>query len=43
MSKSELHVIQAKVDALRADVEEAVANKEQEALNLSFSKITSPL
>ncbi|HNP60601.1 MAG TPA: efflux RND transporter periplasmic adaptor subunit [Nitrospirales bacterium] len=42
VSKSELYVIQAKVDALKADVEEAMANKEQEALNLSFSKIRAP-
>lgn len=42
VSKSELYVIQAKVDALKADVEEALANKEQEALNLSFSKIKAP-
>ena len=42
VSKSELHVIQAKVDALKADVEEAMANKEQEALHLSFSKIKAP-
>jgi membrane fusion protein, multidrug efflux system len=42
VSKSELHVIQAKVDALRADVEEAVANKEQVALNLLFSNIRAP-
>ncbi|MFZ1747854.1 MAG: efflux RND transporter periplasmic adaptor subunit [Nitrospirales bacterium] len=42
VSKSELHVIQAKVDALKADVEEAVANKEQVALNLSFSNIRAP-
>lgn len=42
VSKSELHVIQSKVDALRADVEEAVANKEQVALNLLFSNIRAP-
>ncbi|MDR4496104.1 MAG: efflux RND transporter periplasmic adaptor subunit [Nitrospirales bacterium] len=42
VSESELHVIQAKVDALNADVEEAVANEEQVALNLSFSKIKAP-
>ncbi|MCA9419998.1 MAG: efflux RND transporter periplasmic adaptor subunit [Nitrospira sp.] len=42
VSKSELHVTQAKVAALKADVEEAVANKEQEALHLSFSKIRAP-
>jgi RND family efflux transporter MFP subunit len=42
VSKSELYVIQAKVDALKADVEEAKANKEQQALNLSFSKIRAP-
>ncbi len=42
VSKSELHVIQAKVDALKADVEEAVANQEQVALHLSFSQIKAP-
>lgn len=42
VSKSELYVIQAKVDALKADVEEALANKEQQALNLSFSRIRAP-
>lgn len=42
VSKTELHVIQAKFDALRASVEQAVANKEQEALHLSFSKIRAP-
>lgn len=42
VSKTELYVIQAKVDALKADVEEAIANKEQQALNLSFSKIRAP-
>jgi RND family efflux transporter MFP subunit len=42
ISKSELHVIEAKVNALIADMEEAVANKEQVALNLSFSKIRAP-
>ncbi|GJL70228.1 MAG: hemolysin D [Nitrospirales bacterium] len=42
VSKSELYVIRAKVDALKADVEEAMANKEQQALNLSFSKIRAP-
>jgi membrane fusion protein (multidrug efflux system) len=42
VSQSELHVIQAKVDALKADVEEAVANQEQVALNISFSQIKAP-
>lgn len=42
VSKTELYVIQAKVDALKADVEEALANKEQQALNLSFSRIRAP-
>jgi membrane fusion protein, multidrug efflux system len=42
VSKSELYVIQAKVDALKADVEEALANKEQQALNLSFARIRAP-
>lgn len=42
VSKSELHVIQAKVDALRASVEQAIANKEQQALHLSFSEIRAP-
>lgn len=42
VSKSELYVIQAKVDALKADLEEALANREQQALNLSFSRIRAP-
>lgn len=42
VSKSELHVNQAKFDALRASVEQALANKELEGLNLSFSKIRAP-
>jgi RND family efflux transporter MFP subunit len=42
ISQSELHVMEAKVNAAKADVEEAVANKEQVALHLSFSKIRAP-
>lgn len=42
VSKAEFDVTKAKADALRADVEEALANKEQAALRLSFSKIKAP-
>ncbi|WAK00460.1 efflux RND transporter periplasmic adaptor subunit [Methylobacter sp. YRD-M1] len=42
VSKAELAVTKAKVDALKADVEEALANKEQVALQLSFSRIKAP-
>lgn len=42
VSKAELKMIEAKVDALKASVEEAEAHKEQAALNVSFSKIRAP-
>lgn len=42
VSKTEIDVTTAKVDALRADVEEALASKEQVALQLSFSQIKAP-
>jgi RND family efflux transporter MFP subunit len=42
VSKAEFAVTKAKVDALKADVEEALANKEQAALQLSFSQIKAP-
>jgi RND family efflux transporter MFP subunit len=42
VSKAELKMIEAKVDALKASVEEAEAHKEQSALNVSFSKIRAP-
>ncbi|MDO9169184.1 MAG: efflux RND transporter periplasmic adaptor subunit [Methylobacter sp.] len=42
VSKTEFEVTKAKVEALKADVDEAMANKEQVALNLSFSQIKAP-
>lgn len=42
VSNTELHVAQAKVDALKADVEEALANKDKVALELSFTQIKAP-
>ena len=42
VSKAELKMLEAKVDALKASVEEAEAHKEQAALNVSFSKIKAP-
>ena len=42
VSKTEFHVAQAKVDALRADVEEAKANKDKAALHISFAHIKAP-
>ncbi|OAH99986.1 efflux transporter periplasmic adaptor subunit [Methylomonas methanica] len=42
VSQPELDVLQAKANALRAKVEEAVANKEQVALHLSFAQIKAP-
>lgn len=42
VSKTELEVLEAKVNALRAKVEEAQANKEQVALHLAFSQIKAP-
>lgn len=42
VSKAELKMIEAKVDALKASVEEAEAHKEQAALNVSFSKVRAP-
>ena len=42
VSKAELKMVEAKVDALKASLEEAEAHKEQAALNVSFSKIRAP-
>jgi RND family efflux transporter MFP subunit len=42
VSKPELEVLQAKANALKAKVEEAVAHKEQVALHLSFAQIKAP-
>ena len=42
VSKTELDVIKAKTDALKADVAEALAHKEQAALHLSFTQIKAP-
>jgi len=42
ISKTELDVIKAKTDALKASVEEALAHKEQAALYLSFAHIKAP-
>jgi membrane fusion protein (multidrug efflux system) len=42
VSKTELEVLDAKINALRAKVEEALANKEQVALHLDFSQIKAP-
>lgn len=42
VAQSELAVAQAKVDALKADVEEAIANKEKEALEMSYTQIRAP-
>lgn len=42
VSKTELDVIKAKTDALKADVEEALVHKEQAALQLSFAHIKAP-
>jgi len=42
VSKAELKMNEAKVEALKASVEEAEANKEQAALRLSFSQIKAP-
>jgi len=42
VAKAELEVAQAKVAALRADVEHANADKEQTALLLSFAQIKAP-
>jgi RND family efflux transporter MFP subunit len=42
ISKSELDVIKAKTEALKADVVEALAHKEQAALQLSFTQIRAP-
>ena len=39
ISKSELDVIKAKTDALKSDVLEALAHKEQAALQLAFTQI----
>lgn len=42
VSKTEREVLEAKVNALQAKVEEALANKEQVALHLSFAQIKAP-
>ncbi|MFU8788897.1 MAG: efflux RND transporter periplasmic adaptor subunit [Methylobacter sp.] len=42
VSEAELDVIKAKADALKAKAEEALANKGQVALNLSFTQIKAP-
>jgi RND family efflux transporter MFP subunit len=42
VSETEFHVTQAKVEALRADVEEAKANKDKAALHISFARIKAP-
>ncbi len=42
VSETELEVIKAKTDALKADVEEALAHKEQVALHLAFTQIKAP-
>ncbi|MDD5268455.1 MAG: efflux RND transporter periplasmic adaptor subunit [Methylococcales bacterium] len=42
VSKTELDVIKAKTDALKADVEEALAHKGLAALHLSFTQIKAP-
>lgn len=42
VSRPELDVLQAKANALKAKVEEAVAHKEQVALHLSFAQIKAP-
>ncbi|MCQ8103435.1 efflux RND transporter periplasmic adaptor subunit [Methylomonas sp. SURF-2] len=42
VSKTELEVLEAKINALKAKVEEAQANKEQVALHLDFSQIKAP-
>jgi membrane fusion protein (multidrug efflux system) len=42
VSEPELAVTKARVDALKADVEEAAAHKDQAVLNLSFSQIRAP-
>jgi RND family efflux transporter MFP subunit len=42
VSETELDVIRAKTDALKADVEEALVHKEQTALQLSFAHIKAP-
>jgi RND family efflux transporter MFP subunit len=42
VSESELAVALAKTDALRADVEEAVANKDKAVLELAYTQIKAP-
>jgi len=42
ISATELDVIKAKTEALKADVEEALVHKEQAALQLSFAHIKAP-
>lgn len=42
VAKAEFEVTQAKADALKADIEEAKAHKEQAALQLSFTHIKAP-
>lgn len=42
VSRAELRVAQAKSEALRADVEEAGANKDKAALHISFAHLKAP-
>jgi len=42
VSEAEFDVLRAKADALKADVEEALVNKEQATLQLSFANIKAP-
>jgi membrane fusion protein (multidrug efflux system) len=42
VSNAELNVIKAKSEALKADMQEALVNKEQTVLQLSFSNIKAP-
>jgi RND family efflux transporter MFP subunit len=42
VSKSELAVALAKTDALKADVEEAIANKDKAVLELAYTQIKAP-
>ena len=42
VSKTELDVAKAKAEALKADVEEALANKQQAGIQLSFTQIKAP-
>lgn len=42
VSKAELDVLKAKAEALKADMDEALVNKEQAVLQLSFANIKAP-